>query len=75
MIAIVSPQSSMMTQLSLNSKQQLSKLPKTDERPLIPGIHLIMANIYKIIIIANDVLNPVHPIVVAQAKPQSKDRM
>ena len=64
-----------MTQLSLNPKQQLSKLPKTDERPLIPGIHLIMANIYKIIIIANNILNPVHPIVVAQAKPQAKDQM
>ena len=35
----------------------------------------MIANNYKRMIIPNDSLNPEHPIVVAQAKPQLKDLM
>ena len=77
MIAIVSQQFSIMTQLSFNlsPKQQSSKLPKPDERPLFPGLYLIIVNNYKTIIVPNNSLNPAHPIAVAQAKPQPKDQM
>ena len=77
MIAIVSQQFSIMTQLSFNliPKQQLSKLPKPDERPLFPGLYLIIVNNYKTIIVPNNSLNPAYPIAVAQAKPQPKDQM
>ena len=77
MIAIVCQQFSIMTQLSfsLAFKQQLSKFLRPNEKPLIPGLYLIIVNNYKIIIIPKDSLNPEHPIVVAQAKPQLKDQM
>ena len=45
------------------------------ERPFIPGLYLIIVNNYKGIIVLNDILNPAHPIVVAQAKPQPKNLM
>ena len=75
MIATVSHQSSIVIQLSFNlsPKQKLSKLPKTDEIPLIPGLYLMIVNKYKGIIIPNDILSPEHPIVVAQAKTQPKN--
>ena len=71
MIAIAFQQSSIVTQLSFNQtlKQQLSKLPKPDVRPLIPGFHLMIVNNYKKMIEQNDAFNPEYPIVVAQAKP------
>ena len=74
---MVSQQFSIMAKLSLNliPNQQSSKLPKPDERPLIPSLHLITVNNYKTIIEANDSLNPAYPIVVAQAKPQLKVQM
>ena len=43
------------------------------ERPLFPGLYLIIVNNYRRIMIPNDSLNPAHLIAVAQAKPQSKD--
>ena len=75
MIMIVSQQSSMVTQLSLNltPKQQLTKLPKLDERLLIAGHYLMIVNNYKIRIILNDILNPEHPIVIIQVKSWPKD--
>ena len=77
MIAIVSQQFSIATQLSFNlsPKQQLSKLPKPDERPLFPGLYLTIIYNYKTIIVSINSLNPAHPIAVAQAKPQPKDQM
>ena len=77
MIAIVSQQFSIATQLSFNlcSKQQSNKLLKPDKRPLFPGHFLRIVNNYKAIIVLNHSLNPAHPIVVAQAKPQPKDQM
>ena len=45
------------------------------ERPLIPGLYLIIVNSFKAIIIVNDSLSTAHPIVIAQAKPQPKDQM
>ena len=77
MIAIVSQQISIVTQLSFNltPKQQLSQLPKPYERPLTPGLYLIIVNNYKTIIIPNDSSDPAHPILVAQAKPQPKEQM
>ena len=45
------------------------------EKPFIHSLFLIIVNNYKIEIIPNDSLNPAHPIVVAQAKPQPKDQM
>ena len=77
MIAIVSQQFSIMTQLSFNlsPKQQLSKVPKPDERPLFPGLYLIIVYNYKTITVLNNSLNPVYPIAVAQVKPQPKDQI
>ena len=77
MIAVVSQKFSIVTQLSFNliPKQQSSKSPKPDEKPLFPGLYLIIVNNYKRIIVLNDSLNPAQPIVVAQAKPQPKDQM
>ena len=45
----------------------------SNERALVPGLHLIIVNNYKTIIIPNGSLNPANYIVVAQAKPQPKD--
>ena len=45
------------------------------EKPLFPGLYLIIVNNYKTIIVPNNSLNPAHPIAVAQAKPQPKDQM
>ena len=77
MIAIVSQQFSIVTQLSFNlsPKQKSSKLLKPDEKPLFPGFYLIIVNNYKAIIVPNHSLNPIHPIVVVQARPQPKDQM
>ena len=77
MISIVSQQFSITTQVSFNlsPKQQSSKLPKPDERPLLPGFYLTIVYNYKTIIVPNSSLNPAHPIAVAQAKPQPKDQM
>ena len=77
MIAIVSQEFSIVTQLSFNlsPKHQSSKLPKPDERPLFPGLYLTIVYNYKIITVPNNSLNPAHPIAVAQAKPQPKDQM
>ena len=77
MIEIASQHFSIATQLSfnLNPKQQLSKLPKPDERPLFSGFYLIIVNIYRRIMIPNDSLNPAYPIIVAQVKPQPKDQI
>ena len=77
MIAIVSQQFSIATQLSFNlsPKQQSSRLPKPDERPLFPGLYLIIVNNYKAIIVPNHSLNPAHPIAVVQAKTQPKDQI
>ena len=65
MIAIIFQQSSIMTQLSLNPKQQLSKFPKLDERPLVTIYYLMIVNNYKRILILNDKLSPEYPIVIA----------
>ena len=77
MIEMVPQQFNTMTQLSLNliPKQQLTKLLKPDERPLIPGFYLTIVNNYKRITVPNYSLNPAHPIVLVQAKPQPKDQM
>ena len=77
MITIVSQKSSIVTQLSLNltPKQRSSKVAKPNERPLIPGLDLIIVNNYKVIIILNDILSPAHPIEVAQAKARPKDQI
>ena len=77
MIAIVSQQFSIATLLSFNlsPKQQSSKLPKPDERPLFPGFYLTIVFNYKTIAVPDSSLNPAHPIAVAQAKPQPKDQM
>ena len=48
---------------------------RLSERPLFPGVYLIIVKNYKTIIVANISLNPAHPIAVAQAKPQPKDQM
>ena len=71
MIAIVSQQFSITTQLSfdLTPKQLSSKLLKPDERPLDPGLYLIIVNNYKTIIASNNSLSPEYPIAVAQMKP------
>ena len=53
----------------------LSKLPKPDERPLIPGLYLMIVKNYKRITIPNNSLNLAHPIVIAQLKPQPKEQM
>ena len=45
------------------------------ERPLIPGLHLIIIKNYIGITIPSDSLNPEYPIEVAQAKPQPKDQI
>ena len=73
----MSKQINIVTQLSLNLtfKWLLSKLLKPDEKSLIPGLYLIIVNNFKTIIILNGSLNPAHPIVVAQAKPQPKDQI
>ena len=39
------------------------------ERPLFPGLYLTIINNYKAITVPNSILNPVHPIAVAQVKP------
>ena len=44
------------------------------ERPLIPGVYLIIVDNYKTVIIPNGSSDPLHPIVVAQAKLQPKDQ-
>ena len=38
---------------------------KIYERPLIPGLYLMLVNNCKIIMILNDSLNPAHPVVIA----------
>ena len=43
------------------------------ERPFFPGLYLMIVSNCKRIIVPNDSLNPAHPIVVTQAKPQQKD--
>ena len=75
MVAIVSQQFIITTQLSFNliPKQKSSKLPKPDEKPLFPGFYLIIVNNYKTVIVSNKSLNPAHPIAIAQAKLQPKD--
>ena len=45
------------------------------ERPLFPGLYLIIVNNNKTIIVPNNSLNPKHPIAVAQVKPQPKDQI
>ena len=45
------------------------------ERPLFPGLYLIIIYNYKTIIVSNNSLNSAHPIAVAQVKPQPKDQM
>ena len=75
--AIASQQSSTVTQLCFNltPKQHSSMHPEPDERPLIPGLIIIIINNYKRIIIPNDSLKQAHPIVVAQAELQPKNQM
>ena len=77
MVAIVSQQFIITTQLSFNliPKQKSSKLPKPDKKPLFPGFYLIIVNNYKTIIVSNKSLNPAHPIAIVQAKLQPKDRI
>ena len=64
MIAIVSQKFSIITSLSFNlsHKQQSSKLQKPDERPLFPGLYLIIVNNFKAITVPNGSLNPAYPI-------------
>ena len=45
------------------------------EKPLIPGLYLIIVNNYKTIIKLHNSLNPEHPIVAAHVKLQPKDQM
>ena len=45
------------------------------ERPLFPGLYLIIVYNYKTITVPNNSLNPAHPIAVEQAKPQPKDQI
>ena len=77
MIAMLSQQFSIVTQLSFNlsPKQQWSKLPKPVERPLFPGLYLIIVNNYKAKFVSNHSMNPEYPIAVVQVKPQPKDQM
>ena len=51
------------------------KLLSIVERPLFPGLYLIIVNNYKAIIVPKNSLKPVHPIAVAQAKLQPKDQI
>ena len=77
MIAIVSQQFSIVTQLSFNltPKQWSSELPKPDEKPLIADLFLMIVSNYRTISIPNNSLSLVYPIVVAKAKPQPKDQI
>ena len=45
------------------------------ERPLFPGLCLIIAYNYKTIIVPNNSLKSAHPIAIAQVNPQPKDQM
>ena len=45
------------------------------EKPLIPGLYLMIVNNYKIITIPSDSLNQVHLVVIVPAKFQPKDQM
>ena len=67
MIAIVFQQFSIVTQISFNlsPKQQSSKLPKPDQRPLFPDFILTIVYNYETIIVPNSSLNPAYLIAVA----------
>ena len=72
---VLDSRSKVTTGIDLNQQRKSRYTTNNSERPLIPGLYLLIVNDYKTMVMPNDSLNLAHPIVVAQAKLQPKDQI